>query len=91
MYGPTETTIWSTTCRVLSGGGPVSIGAPIANTQVYVLDAGMNPVPIGVAGELFIGVSGSATEDQSGTEAAMGEAAEGGQEVVARRDAVEPS
>lgn len=60
MYGPTETTIWSTTCRMLAAGGPVSIGAPIANTQVYVLDAGMRPVPIGVAGELYIGGDGLA-------------------------------
>jgi amino acid adenylation domain-containing protein len=61
MYGPTETTIWSTAWRVpreaFSGGAPpaVSIGRPIANTTVYILDARREPVPIGVAGELCIG------------------------------------
>ena len=61
MYGPTETTIWSSTHEVkdASGGnGTVSIGRPVANTQFYVLDARLEPVPIGVAGELFIGGSG---------------------------------
>ena len=60
MYGPTETTIWSTTCRVLPASGPVSIGAPIANTQIYVLDSFLKPVPIEVAGELFISGDGLA-------------------------------
>jgi amino acid adenylation domain-containing protein len=64
MYGPTETTIWSTTWRVpreaFSGASPpaVSIGRPIANTTVYLLDARREPVPIGVAGELYIGGAG---------------------------------
>ncbi|WP_037945589.1 AMP-binding protein, partial [Streptomyces sp. NRRL WC-3774] len=58
MYGPTETTIWSTTDQVSSGAG-LSIGSPIANTQVYVLDERLQPVPVGVAGELFIGGTGS--------------------------------
>ena len=60
MYGPTETTIWSTCCRVESGNEPVSIGRPLANTQVYLLDPNLNPVPIGVAGELHIGGDGLA-------------------------------
>jgi amino acid adenylation domain-containing protein len=60
LYGPTETTIWSTIERVEPGDGPVSIGRPIANTQVYVLDTTGTPVPIGVAGELFIGGAGVA-------------------------------
>src|SRR3546814_16611634 len=60
MYGPTETTIWSTLHRVESGGGPVPIGRPIANTQVYLLDAYDNPVPAGVIGELCIGGRGVA-------------------------------
>jgi amino acid adenylation domain-containing protein len=60
MYGPTETTIWSTTCRVEEVGNSVSIGRPIANTQVYLLDAQLNPVPAGEVGELFIGGDGLA-------------------------------
>ena len=39
MYGPTETTVWSTCERVTSAEGPISIGTPIDNTRVYVLDA----------------------------------------------------
>jgi amino acid adenylation domain-containing protein len=60
LYGPTETTIWSTLHRVERREGPVSIGRPIANTQIYVLDAEMRPVPIGVPGELYIGGAGLA-------------------------------
>jgi amino acid adenylation domain-containing protein len=60
MYGPTETTIWSTTCRIEDVGSTVSIGRPIANTQIYILDAELNPVPIGEIGELFIGGDGVA-------------------------------
>jgi amino acid adenylation domain-containing protein len=60
MYGPTETTIWSTVCKIESGDGHISIGRPLANTQVYLLDANMNPVPIGVPGELHLGGDGLA-------------------------------
>jgi amino acid adenylation domain-containing protein len=60
MYGPTETTIWSSATRVLRGTGALRIGPPIANTQFYVLDARHNPAPIGVAGELYIGGAGLA-------------------------------
>jgi amino acid adenylation domain-containing protein len=60
MYGPTETTIWSTLQRVESGTGPVPIGRPIVNTQIYVLDHHRNMVPAGVAGDLYIGGSGLA-------------------------------
>ncbi len=60
MYGPTETTVWSTTGRVRSGQSLLSIGKPIANTQIYILDKAGQPVPIGVAGELVIGGDGLA-------------------------------
>lgn len=63
MYGPTETTIWSATHRVIDepgSGGTVSIGRPIANTQLYVLDPNRQPLPVGVPGELWIGGDGVA-------------------------------
>ena len=60
MYGPTETTIWSSTIQIQSGEGPVPIGLPIHNTQFHVLDARGELVPIGVAGELHIGGDGLA-------------------------------
>ena len=60
MYGPTETTIWSTVYQVQSGEGAISIGRPIANTQIYILDSHLQPVPIGVVGELYIGGDGLA-------------------------------
>ena len=60
MYGPTETTIWSTMSPIERGPGTVSIGRPIANTQVYIVDKVFQPVPIGVAGELCIGGEGLA-------------------------------
>jgi amino acid adenylation domain-containing protein len=60
MYGPTETTIWSSVKRISEEKGPVLIGPPIANTQFYVVDKRMQPVPIGVPGELLIGGDGLA-------------------------------
>jgi amino acid adenylation domain-containing protein len=58
LYGPTETTIWSTCNRVVDER--VVIGAPIANTQVHILDKNLEPTPIGVTGELHIGGLGLA-------------------------------
>ncbi|CAM2068664.1 LLM class flavin-dependent oxidoreductase [Sulfidibacter corallicola] len=58
MYGPTETTIWSSTQSVEPGLSSIPIGTPIANTQLYVLDGHGQPVPAGVPGELFIGGHG---------------------------------
>jgi len=56
VYGPTETTIWSTLERIdASNADRISVGRPIANTRVYVLDANRAPVPLGAHGELYIG------------------------------------
>ncbi len=63
LYGPTETTIWSTINyidQVDEDYAIVPIGKPIANTQVYVLDHARQPVPIGIVGELYIGGAGLA-------------------------------
>ena len=60
MYGPTETTIWSTVFRVLSADTPTPIGQPIANTEIFVLDSNLNLLPVGVVGELYIGGAGLA-------------------------------
>lgn len=58
FYGPTETTVWSTAHQVKSQCELICIGKPIANTEVYVLDSSMNPVPVMVVGELYIGGAG---------------------------------
>lgn len=58
MYGPTETTIWSSLARVESNNEPICIGRPIDNTDIYILDRHGEPVPIGVPGEIFIGGEG---------------------------------
>ena len=60
LYGPTETTIWSTAYRVMPGDCSIPIGRPIANTEIYVLNASLHPVPIGIPGELHIGGAGLA-------------------------------
>ena len=60
MYGPTETTVWSSTLQLGRGHGAPPIGGPIANTSFYVVDRHLQPVPVGVAGELLIGGAGVA-------------------------------
>jgi amino acid adenylation domain-containing protein len=60
MYGPTETTIWSSCAHVLEGDAPINVGRPIANTQFYVLDAQDQPVSVGMLGQLHIGGDGVA-------------------------------
>jgi amino acid adenylation domain-containing protein len=58
MYGPTETTIWSSTYRVRGDEARIPLGEPIANTQFYVVDPALGLLPYGVAGELCIGGEG---------------------------------
>jgi amino acid adenylation domain-containing protein len=62
-YGPTEATVWTSVYRFVPSVpfcGSVSIGRPVANTQIYVLDSQLQPVPIGVTGEVYIGGDGVA-------------------------------
>ena len=54
LYGPTETTIWSSVVEVREGE-PVRVGPPLANTRFYVVDRSFQPQPVGVPGELLIG------------------------------------
>ena len=60
LYGPTETTIWSTAARLTASEGPVSIGRPIDNTQVFIAGPSLQLQPVGVPGELLIGGHGLA-------------------------------
>ncbi|NMP14837.1 amino acid adenylation domain-containing protein [Thalassotalea sp. Y01] len=60
MYGPTETTIWSTVKQVSKVESPVPIGTPIRGTKTYVLNNALSKVPIGVIGELYIAGDGVA-------------------------------
>lgn len=59
LYGPSEDTTYST-CAIRDGNGPATVGRPIANTQIYLLDSCLQPVPIGVSGALHIGGDGLA-------------------------------
>ena len=60
MYGPTETTVWSATATVAKDARSVTIGRPIANTQIFLVDRRSKIVPIGASGELLIGGAGVA-------------------------------
>ena len=60
LYGPTETTIWSLAHRVTPDEDPILVGRPIANTTLYLLDSHGHPLPLGAAGELYIGGAGVA-------------------------------
>ncbi len=57
VYGPTEATIWSTLDQV-GTSGPITIGRPLDNTEIYLLSRQLKPVPVGVPGELLIGGAG---------------------------------
>ena len=58
MYGPTETTVWSSVFQIKDADAPILIGKPIANTQFYLLDKNLQPVPVGSDGEIYIGGAG---------------------------------
>ncbi|WP_169732910.1 non-ribosomal peptide synthetase [Haloechinothrix halophila] len=60
LYGPTETTVWSTATPLTERKSGPSIGGPVGNTRVYVLDGALRPLPVGVPGELYIGGAGLA-------------------------------
>ena len=59
LYGPTEDTTYST-CALRTGEGPATIGRPISNKRVYILDGRLEPVPVGVAGDLYVAGAGLA-------------------------------
>jgi amino acid adenylation domain-containing protein len=59
-YGPTENTVFSSWQEMAAGAEKVSIGRPVSNSRVYVLDEAMEPVPVGVMGEMYLGGEGLA-------------------------------
>ncbi|MEH2324927.1 MAG: amino acid adenylation domain-containing protein [Nostoc sp.] len=59
-YGPTEATVWCTVAEIKSVSEKPPIGRPIANTEIYILDKHLQPVPIGILGELYIAGDGLA-------------------------------
>jgi amino acid adenylation domain-containing protein len=60
VYGPTETCVWSTVCQIKNDDKPITIGRPIGNAQIYILDRYLQIAPIGVIGELHIAGEGLA-------------------------------
>jgi amino acid adenylation domain-containing protein len=60
MYGPTETTVWCSFCQIQNDNKPITIGRPIGNVQIYILDRYLQLVPVGVIGELHIAGEGLA-------------------------------
>ena len=68
MYGPTETTIWSSVQRITPDDAEITVGRPIANTEFYILDKNLQLLPVGVPGELFIGGDGLARGYRNRTE-----------------------
>lgn len=60
VYGPTETTIWSTIKQIKANDETITVGRPIDNTSIYILDKFLHPLPPGTAGEIYIGGDGVA-------------------------------
>jgi amino acid adenylation domain-containing protein len=60
VYGPTETTVWSSAAKIENNGEAITVGKPVTNTTLYILDSRMRPTPLGVPGELYIGGEGVA-------------------------------
>ena len=58
MYGPTETAVWSSLKQLDYSGELITIGTPIINTQIYILDKNLKPVPVGIPGEIYISGDG---------------------------------
>src|SRR5207253_4164645 len=58
FYGPTETTVWSAFHHFTTPEEPIVVGRPLANTQIYILDKNLQPMPVGVPGEIHIAGDG---------------------------------